>query len=148
MNAEITEHRGTETQRPTEEELLIGAEFARSKKVIGCVIEVHRALGPGLLESAYEEALCHELRLQNIPYLRQVDLPVIYKGQRLPHLYRLDIVVEDALLLELKAVENLLPLHKAQTLTYLRMSGIKTALLINFNVEVAKQGIRRISLWK
>ena len=78
--------------------------------------------------------------------LPQVDLPVVYKGHVLPHYYRLDVVVEEALLLELKAVEILLPLHKAQTLTYLRMSGLKTALLINFNVEVVRQGIRRISL--
>ena len=146
MESTQTEHRGTEAQRPTEEDLLLGAAFARSKKVIGCVIEVHRVLGPGLLESAYEQALCHELSLQGIGFRKQVDLPVVYKGHVLPHYYRLDVVVEEALLLELKAVEILLPLHKAQTLTYLRMSGLKTALLINFNVEVVRQGIRRISL--
>lgn len=146
MESTQTEHRGTEAQRPTEEDLLLGAAFARSKKVIGCVIEVHRVLGPGLLESAYEQALCHELSLQGIEFRKQVDLPVVYKGHVLSHYYRLDVVVEEALLLELKAVEILLPLHKAQTLTYLRMSGLKTALLINFNVEVVRQGIRRISL--
>ena len=146
MESSQTEHRGTEAQRPTEEDLLLGAAFARSKKVIGCVIEVHRVLGPGLLESAYEQALCHELSLQGIEFRKQVDLPVVYKGHVLSHYYRLDVVVEEALLLELKAVEILLPLHKAQTLTYLRMSGLKTALLINFNVEVVRQGIRRISL--
>ena len=146
MESTQTEHRGTEAQRPTEEDLLLGAAFARPKKVIGCVIEVHRVLGPGLLESAYEQALCHELSLQAIEFRKQVDLPVVYKGHVLPHYYRLDVVVEEALLLELKAVEILLPLHKAQTLTYLRMSGLKTALLINFNVEVVRQGIRRISL--
>ena len=146
MESTQTEHRGTEAQRPTEEDLPLGAAFARSKKVIGCVIEVHRVLGPGLLESAYEQALCHELSLQGIEFRKQVDLPVVYKGHVLPHYYRLDVVVEEALLLELKAVEILLPLHKAQTLTYLRMSGLKTALLINFNVEVVRQGIRRISL--
>ena len=146
MESSQTEHRGTEAQRPTEEDLLLGAAFARSKKVIGCVIEVHRVLGPGLLESAYEQALCHELSLQGIEFRKQVDLPVVYKGHVLPHYYRLDVVVEEALLLELKAVEILLPLHKAQTLTYLRMSGLKTALLINFKVEVVRQGIRRISL--
>ena len=146
MESTQTEHRGTEAQRPTEEDLLLGAAFARSKKVIGCVIEVHRVLGPGLLESAYEQALCHELSLQAIEFRKQVDLPVVDKGHVLPHYYRLDVVVEEALLLELKAVEILLPLHKAQTLTYLRMSGLKTALLINFNVEVVRQGIRRISL--
>ena len=146
MESTQTEHRGTEAQRPTEEDLLLGAAFARSKKVIGCVIEVHRVLGPGLLESAYEQALCHESSLQGIEFRKQVDLPVVYKGHVLSHYYRLDVVVEEALLLELKAVEILLPLHKAQTLTYLRMSGLKTALLINFNVEVVRQGIRRISL--
>ncbi|WP_235579744.1 GxxExxY protein [Ramlibacter sp. Leaf400] len=140
-----TEHRGTEAQRE-EEDQGDGGMFALSRKVIGCVIEVHRALGPGLLESAYEHALARELGLQGLPFQRQIDLPVMYKGERLPHCYRLDMVVDTRLLLELKAVEALLPLHKAQTLTYLRMSGLKTALLINFNVEAAKQGIRRISL--
>ena len=99
-----------------------------------------------MLESAYEHALARELNLQGLPFQRQIDLPVLYKGEQLPHCYRLDMVVDSRLLLELKAVETLLPLHKAQTLTYLRMSGLRTALLVNFNVEVAKQGIRRISL--
>ena len=141
----MTEHRGTEAQRQEEE---IGGKevFALSRKVIGCVIEVHRALGPGLLESVYEHALARELSLQGLPFQRQIDLPVMYKGEQLPQFYRLDMVVDSRLLLELKAVEALLPLHKAQTLTYLRMSGLKTGLLINFNVEAAKQGIRRISL--
>ncbi len=146
MTAFQTDHRGAEAQRPTEEDLLWAERFALSKKTIGCLIEVHRVLGPGLLESAYEHALCHELSSQGLAFRRQVDLPVIYKGQTLPHLYRLDVVVEEELLLELKSVDVLLPLHKAQVLTYLRMSGLKTALLVNFNVEVLKQGIRRVSL--
>ena len=146
MAAFQTDHRDTETRRSTEEDLPWANRFTLSKKTIGCLIEVHRALGPGLLESAYEHALCHELSLQGLAFRRQMDLPVIYKGQALPHLYRLDVVVEGELLLELKSVEVLLPLHKAQVLTYLRMSGLKTALLVNFNVEVLKQGIQRVSL--
>jgi GxxExxY protein len=140
-----TEHRGTEAQRE-EEEQEVGEAFALSRKVIGCVIEVHRMLGPGLLESAYEHALARELSLQGLPFQRQIDLPVTYKGEQLPHFYRLDMVVDSQLLVELKAIETLLPLHRAQTLTYLRMSGLKTALLVNFNVEIAKHGIKRISL--
>ena len=146
MKAALTEHRGTEAQRNTEDDQSGGDEFALSQKVIGCAIEVHRLLGPGLLESAYEHALCHELQLQGIAFRRQIDLPVVYKGQTLAQVYRLDLVVEGALLLELKAVEILLPLHKAQTLPYRRMSGLKTALLINFNVEALRQGVKRISL--
>ena len=145
MNSLETEHRGTEAKRE-EEQRDVGEVFALSRKVIGCVIEVHRALGPGLLESAYEHALARELNLQGLPFERQIEVPVVYKGEQLPQCYRLDMVVDSRLLLELKAVETLLPLHKAQTLTYLRMSGLRTALLVNFNVEVAKQGIRRISL--
>jgi GxxExxY protein len=111
--------------------------------IIGAAIEVHKVLGPGLLESAYEECLCYELRLRGIAYTRQIDLPVVYKQARLDCGYRMDVIVKNAVLLELKAVEQLLPIHEAQLLTYLRLSGLKIGLLINFNVPVLKQGIVR-----
>jgi len=114
-------------------------------EVIGAAIEVHKALGPGLLESAYEECLCRELDLRKIAYERQKELPVEYKGVRLDCGYRLDVVVGDKLIVELKAVESLLPIHKAQLLTYLKLTGIKTGLIINFNVSALKDGIQRIS---
>ena len=113
-------------------------------KVIGAAIEVHRGLGPGLLESAYEECLCHELRLAGITFQRQVPLPVVYKGVHLDCGYRLDVVVEGRLILELKTMERLLPIHEAQLLTYLRLAGIHTGLLLNFNVPVLRDGIKRM----
>ena len=117
-----------------------------TEKIIGCAIEVHRHLGPGLLESAYEECLCHELEQQGLRFRRQVPLPVEYKGIRLECGYRIDIVVEDLVLLELKTVEILHPVHEAQLLTYLKLSGIRVGLLINFHVPVLKDGIRRRAL--
>jgi GxxExxY protein len=114
-----------------------------SEKVIGLAIEVHRGLGPGLLESAYEECLCYELDQNGIPYRRQVPLPVIYKDVELECGYRMDIVVDGVLIIELKTVEKILPVHDAQLLTYLKLSGLRTALLLNFNVAVLKEGIRR-----
>ncbi len=114
--------------------------------VIGAAIEVHKALGPGLLESAYEECLCRELELElrGIPFERQKELPIEYKGAKLDCGYRLDIVVAGRLILELKACENLQPIHEAQLLTYLKLTGIKVGLLINFNVPVLKEGIKRL----
>jgi GxxExxY protein len=117
-----------------------------SGKVIGAAIEVHKILGPGLLESAYEECLCHELELRSIPYERQKELPIEYKGITLDCGYRLDVVVENKLILELKAAEALEPIHEAQLLTYLKLTGIPLGLLINFNVPVLKQGIKRLAL--
>ncbi len=111
--------------------------------IIGAAIEVHRALGPGLLESAYEECLCHELGLRQLAFQRQVPLPLTYKGVDLDCGYRLDLVVAQTVLLELKAVAQILPIHEAQLLTYLRLSKMKIGLLINFNVPVLKQGIVR-----
>ncbi|WP_328823227.1 GxxExxY protein [Undibacterium crateris] len=119
---------------------------ALSEKVIGAAIEVHRHLGPGLLESAYESCLCHELFLRNLRFQRQVPLHIEYKTVLIDAAYKLDIVVENSLVLELKAAEALMPLHQAQLLTYLKLSGIKTGLLINFMVPVLKDGIKRISL--
>jgi GxxExxY protein len=112
--------------------------------VISAAIEVHKALGPGLLESAYEECLCRELGLRKINYERQKPLPVEYKGVKLDCGYRLDIVIGDTLILELKACETLEPIHQAQVLTYLKLTGLKIGLLINFNVPVLKMGIKRI----
>jgi GxxExxY protein len=112
-------------------------------RVIGCAIEVHRLLGHGLLESTYEECLCHELHLRNIGFRRQVDLPVAYKGVHLDCGYRMDVVVENSVILEIKCVERLASIHDAQLLTYLRLSGIRVGLLINFNSPVLKQGIIR-----
>ena len=114
-----------------------------TEPIIGGAIEVHKALGPGLLESAYEECLCHELHLRGLNFHRQVALPVEYKGMQLDCGYRLDLVVEDAVVVELKAVERLLPIHEAQLLTYLRLNGSKVGLLLNFNVSVLKNGIIR-----
>lgn len=117
-----------------------------TEKIIGFAIEVHRQLGPGLLESASEECLCYELKENGIPFRRQVPLPVVYKGVRLDCGYRLDILIEDHVILELKTVERLVPIHEAQMLTYLKLSGVRTGLLLNFNSAVLKDGLRRISL--
>ncbi len=111
--------------------------------VIGCAIEVHRALGPGLLESTYEMCLCRELSLRNIPFERQKPIPVIYKGVKLDCGYRADVVVDGSVLVEIKAIDSLLSVHEAQLLSYLKLGGWKVGLLINFNVELLKHGIRR-----
>ena len=115
-------------------------------KIIECAIEVHRAIGPGLLESAYEECLCHEMQLSGISFERQVSLPVQYKSAEINCGYRLDVVVEKSVILELKSVEKTLPIHEAQLLTYLRLSGLKVGLLLNFNTPVLKDGIKRMIL--
>ena len=115
-----------------------------SDKVIGLAIEVHRGLGPGLLESAYEECLSLEFKEHGLFHARQVPLPIVYKTVRLDCAYRLDFVVEGRLVLELKAVERLLPVHKAQLLTYLKLSGHRTGLLLNFNEVALKDGLVRM----
>ena len=115
-----------------------------SSRIIGAAIEVHKALGPGLLESAYEECICHELSLGGLSLERQKPLAVQYKGINLDCGYRLDVVVEDAIILELKSCEKIEPIHKAQLLTYLKLSGIKLGLLLNFNVTLMREGIVRI----
>jgi GxxExxY protein len=117
-----------------------------TEKIIGFAIEVHRLLGPGLLESAYEECLCHELDQAAMVYRRQVPLPVIYKSVRLDCGYRFDVVVENQVIVELKSVERLMPIHEAQMLTYLKLSGIPTGLLLNFNTPALKDGVRRLAL--
>jgi len=115
-----------------------------TEKIIGAAIEVHRVLGPGLLESAYEECLCHELWLGQTAFTRQQPLPVVYKGVHLDCGYRLDIVVEGGVIVELKTVDRLLPIHEAQLPTYLRLTGIHTGLILNFNAPVLRQGIKRM----
>lgn len=111
--------------------------------IIGAAMEVHRTLGPGLPESAYHERLCRELSVRGIPFERERALPVEYKGIRLECGYRLDLLVSSAVVIEIKSVEGLAPVHEAQLLTYLRLGGWRIGLLINFNVAVLKDGIRR-----
>jgi GxxExxY protein len=111
-----------------------------TEQIIGAAIEVHRVLGPGLLESAYEECLCRELSLRSVLFRRQVDLPVEYKGIKLDCGYRMDIVVSDAVIVELKCVEKLLPVHDAQIITYLKLTGMQVGLLFNFYTEVLTRG--------
>lgn len=115
-------------------------------QLIGAAIEVHRELGPGLLESAYEECLCHELALRGLEFQRQVPLPVQYKGLKLDCGYRLDLLISGAVVLEIKAVDKLTAVHDAQLLTYLKIGGFTRGLLMNFNVPVMKEGIKRIVL--
>ncbi len=115
-----------------------------TKLIIGSAIEVHRHTGPGLLESAYEECLCYELSQRGLSFKRQVDLPVSYKGIKLDCGYKMDLVVEDKVVLELKAIDQLLPIHSAQLLTYLKLSGIRVGLLLNFHEPVLKKGIKRL----
>jgi GxxExxY protein len=117
-----------------------------SSKVLGCAIEVHRELGPGLLESTYEQCLAYELNRSKIPFQLQVGLPVEYKQTRLDCGYRIDLLVDGRLIVEVKSVEQLLKIHEAQILTYMRLSKVKVGLLINFNVPVLKKGIKRFLL--
>ena len=125
-----------------------GKEMQRENQVteviIGCAIEVHRILGPGLLETAYEECLCYELMSSELHFNRQVKQPVYYKGVKLDCDYRLDLLVEDLVVVELKTVEKLLPIHQAQLLTYLKLRQLSVGLIINFNVPILKNGIMRI----
>lgn len=117
-----------------------------TQQVIGCAIDVHRGLGPGLLESAYEQCLAHELKLNHIRFRTQQPLPITYKGIRLDCGYRLDLIVEDKLILELKSVEKLTGVHEAQILTYMKLAQIRTGLLINFNVARLVDGVKRFRL--
>jgi GxxExxY protein len=113
-------------------------------EIIGAAIEVHKHLGPGLLESAYEYCLCREFEIRKIQYEQQKRLPIGYKGLNLDSGYRVDILVKDLVVVEIKSVETILPVHQAQVLTYLKLGGWKAGLLINFNVPVLKQGICRL----
>jgi GxxExxY protein len=132
----------TESTESTEKG--IGVLHCLTERVFVAAIEVHRVLGPGLLESAYEQCLAHELALTGLRFKRQVELPVQYKGLRLEAGFRADVIVEDALVVEVKAIEVLLPLHIAQVVTYLRMSNCNVGLLINFNAKTIKDGLKRI----
>ena len=130
----------TETQSHREND---GIHKELTGAIIAAAIEVHRELGPGLFESVYEECFCRELTLRGISFRRQIDLPVVYKGLKLGHAYRLDVVVDDKVIVEVKAVERILPVHKAQLVTYLRITGTPVGLLTNFNSPVLTEGIVR-----
>ena len=117
-----------------------------SSEVIGACIEVHRALGPGLLESAYEICLAQELTLRGVPFERQKELPVHFKGVKLECSYRMDFVIDSALILEVKAVERVLPVHEAQLISYLRLARLPVGLLVNFHTETIRRGLRRFTL--
>jgi GxxExxY protein len=132
---------GTEIKRPLPG---LSSIDQLTKAIIGAAIEVHRELGPGLLESAYEECLCYELSQLGLSFRRQLELPVKYKGLKLDCGYKMDLVVEDAVILELKCVDQLLPIHEAQLLTYLKLSGKEVGLLLNFRQSMLKNGIKRL----
>lgn len=129
----------TESQRHREG----GVRDPRTSPIIGAAIEVHRQLGPGLLESAYEQCLCHELYLRGMDFERQVDLPVSYKGLMLDCGYRIDLIVSQKVIVELKSVERILPVHEAQLLTYMKISRKPVGLLINLNEPLLTRGIIR-----
>lgn len=121
-------------------------ENSLSRQIIGAAIEVHKQLGPGLLESAYEECLAHELTLRDISFERQKQLPVVYKGIRLDCGYRLDLLVDELVVVELKTIDRFAPIHQAQMITYLKLTGCKLGLLLNFNKKLMRNGIKRVVL--
>jgi GxxExxY protein len=133
---EVVHHRGTEGTE--------GSSSRCTHDIVGAAIEVHRRLGPGLLESAYETCLCRELALRGISCEQEVPLPVYYRGLQVDCGYRLDLVVQRSVIVEVKAVSKVLPVHRAQLLTYLKLTSLRLGLLINFNVEVLRTGIYRI----
>jgi GxxExxY protein len=118
-----------------------------SGKIIGACIEVHKYLGPGLMESVYHECLCHELSLQGISYVKEYDISIIYKGVAIPTRLRADMLIEGTIILELKSVAEMLPMHEAQMLTYLKLSNCQLGLLVNFNVSLLKDGIKRVKYY-
>jgi GxxExxY protein len=117
-----------------------------SNQVIGCALEVHRNLGPGLLESTYEQCLAYEMKVADMRFKLQHPLPVEYKGIKLDCGYRIDVFIEDRIIVELKSVDKILPIHQAQLLTYMKLSNVSIGLLINFNVKYLKDGIKRMVL--
>lgn len=121
-------------------------EESLTKEIIGAAIEVHRVLGAGLLESAYEQCICHELALRDILFRRQVELPVSFKGMQLACGYRIDLLVDERVVVELKSVDEIHDLHKAQLLTYLKLSRLNVGMILNFNVPLMKDGIVRMAL--
>lgn len=122
----------------------MGKEDLLSREIVDCAVEVHRSLGPGLLESAYEQCFCTEIASRGLSFERQVHLPVHYKGSLLECGYRLDVVVDNLVVIEIKSVSKLEPVHVAQLLTYLKLSGMKLGFLLNFNSSLMKNGIRRV----
>ena len=143
----MTQSEGAEdkkTLRAQRKSRMIKEEDRLSKEIIGAAIEVHRHLGPGMLESAYEKCLCKELEIRNIEFEKQKPLAVVYKGITLDCGYKLDVVVEGKVILELKSVNKFEAIHDAQLLTYLKIADLKLGILINFNVPVLKDGIKRI----
>ena len=139
-------HEAHEAPKAHEEDWGVLDRDGVTNRVIGLAIKVHRALGPGLLEEVYEECLCWELKESGLTFVRQAMLPLIYQGVRLPRGYRADIIVEDSVLLEIKSVEHILPVHVSQVLTYLRLGGYRIGLLINFNTKLLKDGLHRLAL--
>jgi GxxExxY protein len=139
-------HRDAESKEKSGWDAELYPDQTFTKEIIGAAIEVHRALGPGLLESAYEACLCRELALRGVSFSSQVPLPVSYKGVRLDCGYRIDLLVDGRIVVEFKCVDSINSLHKAQLLTYLRLSNNKIGLIINFNVPVLKDGIERLAL--
>jgi len=136
MTLTLTDHhRGPATQKDP-----------LTEKIVGCAIAVHRELGPGLLESAYEICLCHALRAAELRVDRQVELPIRFRGVSLDAGYRIDLRIADRVIIEVKAVEAIQRVHEAQLLTYLRLSGLRTGLILNFNVPMLKDGIKRMRL--
>jgi GxxExxY protein len=123
-----------------------GKEAELTKRIIACAIEVHRELGPGLLESIYEEAMTVELANDGLRFVRQVEVPLSYKGSALSGSFRIDMIVENRVLLEFKTVEAILPVHEAQLLSYLKLGGLDVGLLLNFKAALLRDGIRRIVL--
>ena len=130
-------HRDTEAQRIESDKL--------TERIIGCAMEVHRNLGPGLLEATYEAALCIELELNGIKHQRQVAIPVIYKGRNIGE-YRIDLIVENTVVVEIKSVERVVPVFEAQVLTYLKVTDKRVGLLMNFNSLFLKDGVKRFVL--
>ena len=119
-----------------------------SRNLIGACIEVHKYLGPGLMESAYQECLCHELSLREISYVKEYDISIEYKGVTIPTKLRADMLIEGSVIMELKSVSELLPVHEAQLLTYLKLTGCQLGLLINFNVPLLKDGLKKVRYYQ
>ena len=142
----MTDNPKAVTTEPTESTEAHRALNLLTESIIGCAIEVHRVLGPGLLESAYEACLIHELQLKHHAVRRQVALPLQYKGMAVDCAYRLDLLVDDTVICELKSIDRIEKIHEAQLLSYLKLSGIKLGLLMNFNVKLMHMGIQRVIL--
>jgi GxxExxY protein len=146
MSDDLTNHRGTESPSIPEDSSISYEHDPLTEQIIGAAIEVHRYLGPGLLEAVYEDCMCRELSLRNLSFLRQVPVPLIYKEVKIASPLLIDLVVENQVVVELKSMERLLAVHDAQLLTYLKLTGKKTGLLINFNTPIVTLGVKRLSL--